>query len=544
MIAVAEDVFRRYGYGRLDTPMFEETRLFVRGVGESTDIVRKEMYTFEDMGGRSMTLRPEGTAPAARAYVEHGMHTRPQPVKLWYNWYMFRYENPQSGRYRQHEQLGIEAFGSDSPLLDAEVIGVLAALYRELGLAQIELRLNSMGDRTCRSAYVEHLRSFLDAHADELCGECRERTRLNPLRTFDCKVQGCRAVLEEAPRLADELCAECAEHHAQVKRQLAVQGIPFVEDHRLVRGMDYYTRTTFEFQSAVLGAQSGVGGGGRYDNLVEMIGGPPTPGVGFGTGVERILLALARSRDDLPTLQGPDGLHRGPQRRGSRARLRAGARAAERGRGGRARLPATQRQGPDEAGRRQRRPLRRHPGRRRAGRRRGHPAAISPPAPRSACHVSKPCDGSLQQERAHELPDAVVRRDHGGLGGTAGRGRRVGAPPEGSRGSGVHRPARPHRAGPAGVRSRGRRRRRWRRAHALRNEYVLSAQGTVLARSPETVNPALPTGAIEIAVDGLTVLAKAKTPALLPRGPHRGRRELCACATATSTCDGSGCSAT
>jgi histidyl-tRNA synthetase len=305
VIAVAEDVFHRYGYGRLDTPMFEETRLFVRGVGESTDIVRKEMYTFEDMGGRSMTLRPEGTAPAARAYVEHGMHTRPQPVKLWYNWPMFRYENPQSGRYRQHEQLGIEAFGSDSPLLDAEVIGVLAALYRELGLAQVELRLNSMGDRTCRSTYVEHLRSFLEGHGDALCGECRERTRLNPLRTFDCKVPGCRAVMEEAPRLADELCAECAEHHDQVKRQLSVQGIAFVEDHRLVRGMDYYTRTTFEFQSAVLGAQSGVGGGGRYDNLVEMIGGPPTPGVGFGTGVERILLALAASRDDLPTPKGP-----------------------------------------------------------------------------------------------------------------------------------------------------------------------------------------------------------------------------------------------
>ena len=324
--------------------------------------MRKEMYTFEDMGGRSMTLRPEGTAPAARAYVEHGMHTRPQPVKLWYNWYMFRYESPQSGRYRQHEQLGIEAFGSDSPLLDAEVIGVLATLYRELGLAQIELRLNSMGDRTCRSAYVEHLRSFLDAHADELCGECRERTRLNPLRTFDCKVPGCRTVLEEAPRLADELCAECAEHHTQVKRQLTVQGIPFVEDHRLVRGMDYYTRTTFEFQSAVLGAQSGVGGGGRYDNLVEMIGGPPTPGVGFGTGVERILLALAASRRRPADAYGPARLHRGPQRCRSGARLRPGPRTPDGGRGGGTRLPATQRQGPDEAGGRQRGPLRGHPG--------------------------------------------------------------------------------------------------------------------------------------------------------------------------------------
>jgi len=305
VIQVAEDVFHRYGYGRLDTPMFEETRLFVRGVGEATDIVRKEMYTFEDLGGRSMTLRPEGTAPAARAYVEHGMQTRPQPVKLWYYWPMFRYESPQSGRYRQHEQLGIEAFGSESPLLDAEVIGVLAALYRQLGLAQIELRLNSMGCRRCRPAYTERLREFLQGRAGSLCGECVERTALNPLRTFDCKVPSCRAVLAEAPRLTDFLCPVCAQHHDAVRAALEAQGIAFVQDYTLVRGMDYYTRTTFEFQSAVLGAQSGVGGGGRYDDLVEAIGGPPTPGVGFGTGVERIILALSRSREDLPGSAGP-----------------------------------------------------------------------------------------------------------------------------------------------------------------------------------------------------------------------------------------------
>ena len=305
VLRVAEDVFRRYGYGRIDTPMFEETRLFARGVGESTDIVRKEMYTFEDLGGRSMTLRPEGTAPAARAYVDHGMHTWPQPVKLWYHWPMFRYESPQSGRFRQHYQLGIEAFGSESPLLDAEAIGVLATLYRELGLAEIDLRINSMGCRACRPDYVAALRAFLEGHAAELCPECRERTRLNPLRTFDCKVEGCRHLLEQAPRLTDSLCPACAGHHAVMRRQLVVQGIEFHEDHRLVRGMDYYTRTTFEFQSAVLGAQSGVGGGGRYDDLVETIGGPSTPGVGFGTGVERILLALERSRTDLPASTGP-----------------------------------------------------------------------------------------------------------------------------------------------------------------------------------------------------------------------------------------------
>ena len=295
VVDTAAEVFRRYGYGRLDTPIFEETRLFTRGVGESTDIVRKEMYTFTDMGGRSMTLRPEGTAPAARAYVEHGMHTRPQPVKLWYHWPMFRYEAPQSGRYRQHYQFGVEAFGSESPLIDAEVIGVLAAFYRSIGLTAVELRLNSMGCRECRPAYTRELRAFLDGRTTDLCGECRERTHINPLRTFDCKVPYCREVLEDAPRLTDYLCPDCASHHAAVKHALELQAIDFVEDHRLVRGMDYYTRTTFEFQSSVLGAQAGVGGGGRYDNLVEDIGGPPTPGVGFGTGLERILLALDRS---------------------------------------------------------------------------------------------------------------------------------------------------------------------------------------------------------------------------------------------------------
>lgn len=305
VVSRAEDVFRRYGYGRLDTPMFEETRLFARGVGESTDIVRKEMYTFTDLGGRSMTLRPEGTAPAARAYVEHGMHRLPQPVKLWYHWPMFRYESPQSGRYRQHYQFGIEAFGSDSPALDAEAIGVLNALYADIGLAEVELRINSMGCRECRPSYSAELRAFLTSRRAGLCAECHERTALNPLRTFDCKVPGCREVLEEAPRLTDSLCPACAAHHETVRRHLGIQGIDFLEDHRLVRGMDYYTRTTFEFQSAVLGAQSGVGGGGRYDDLVETIGGPPTPGVGFGTGVERILLALSRSREDLPRAVGP-----------------------------------------------------------------------------------------------------------------------------------------------------------------------------------------------------------------------------------------------
>lgn len=296
VIARAEHVFMRYGYRRIDTPVFEETRLFSRGVGESTDIVRKEMYTFDDLAGRSMTLRPEGTAPVARAYVEHGMHTRPQPVKLYYHSPMFRYESPQAGRYRQHYQLGLEAIGSQAPELDAEVVGVLATLFSELGLRQTELRLNSMGCRACRPEYTNALRGYLATKSTGLCHDCEERAELNPLRVFDCKNAGCRALLAAAPRLTDHLCAQCRVHHARVEECLAIQGLAYVADHTLVRGMDYYTRTTFEFASPLLGAQAGVGGGGRYDDLVEAIGGPPVPGVGFGTGIERLLLALVAEK--------------------------------------------------------------------------------------------------------------------------------------------------------------------------------------------------------------------------------------------------------
>ncbi len=292
VIACAEEVFMRYGYRRIDTPIFEETRLFSRGVGESTDIVRKEMYTFADLGGRSMTLRPEGTAPVARAYVDHGMYTLPQPVKLYYHSPMFRYESPQAGRYRQHHQLGVEAMGSNAPELDAEVIGVLAALLTDLRLRDTQLRLNSMGCRVCRPTYSSRLREFLGAQARDLCRDCQERATLNPLRVFDCKSDGCRGLMVGAPRLTDHLCGDCAAHHARVEECLAVQRIAYATDHTLVRGMDYYTRTTFEFTSSRLGAQSGVGGGGRYDDLIEAIGGRAVPGVGFGTGIERILLAL------------------------------------------------------------------------------------------------------------------------------------------------------------------------------------------------------------------------------------------------------------
>ena len=297
IVATAARVFTAYGYRHIVTPEFEETELFERGVGEATDIVRKEMYTFADKGGRLLTLRPEGTAPVARAYIEHGMHKLPQPVKVWYYAPMFRYERPQAGRYREHYQIGAEAMGSAEPTVDAEVIAMLGQILAEVGVTDVRLAINSMGDRECRPAYVALLRTYLEAHAAELCDECRLRTQLNPLRTFDCKEPGCRVVMAGAPHIVDHLCSGCREHFTTVVDLLRQTGLDPQVDFTLVRGLDYYTRTTFEFQSDKLGfAQSTVGGGGRYDYLVEQLGGPPTPGVGFGCGLER--LALARTAED------------------------------------------------------------------------------------------------------------------------------------------------------------------------------------------------------------------------------------------------------
>ena len=302
-VAVAARVFAAYGYRHMVTPEFEDTGLFERGVGEATDMVRKEMYTFADKGDRSLTLRPEGTAPICRAYVEHGMHKLPQPVKIWYHCPMFRYEKPQAGRYREHYQIGAEAIGSADPAVDAEVIAMLAAIFAALGVEGVTLNMNSMGDSACRPAYVDKLRGYLRGREDELCGDCRERLDLNPLRTFDCKVESCRAVLDEAPRIVGHLCPECREHFDTVLELVKRVGLEPHLDFRLVRGLDYYTRTTFEFNSDRLGAQSGVGGGGRYDGLIEQIGGAPTPGVGWGSGLERIALAM---RDQPLPLRAPD----------------------------------------------------------------------------------------------------------------------------------------------------------------------------------------------------------------------------------------------
>ncbi len=290
---VARAVLGGAGYERIETPTFEATELFARGVGTSTDIVQKEMYTFEDAGGRSLTLRPEGTAPVCRAYVEHGMHKLAQPVKLWYLSSFYRFERAQAGRYRQFWQVGAEALGSDEPAVDAESIALLYAILAELGVRDLHLRLGSLGTPETRAVYREKLQAHLRTHADRLSDDVRGRIDLNPLRAFDSDHPGTREVMASAPLLMDELDPSDAEHFAEVRAMLEAAGIPYDIDPTLVRGLDYYARTVFEFTSGALGAQSAVGGGGRYDGLVAQLGGPATPGIGWAAGVERVLLAAA-----------------------------------------------------------------------------------------------------------------------------------------------------------------------------------------------------------------------------------------------------------
>jgi histidyl-tRNA synthetase len=303
--ARARSILEGAGYERIETPAFEATELFARGVGEATDIVRKEMFTFEDAGGRSLTLRPEGTAPVCRAYVEHGMQKRRQPVKLWYLSSFFRHERAQAGRYREFWQVGAEALGSDAPAVDAESITLLAALLAEMEVRDVRLRLSSLGSPDTRSEYRELLQAHLRANEDSLSEDVRSRIEANPLRAFDSDHPGTARVMESAPRLLDHLADEDAEHFAQVRALLDVANVKYEIDSTLVRGLDYYTRTVFEFTSDALGAQSGVGGGGRYDRLVEQLGGPPTPGMGWAAGVERILLAGERSELAQPAAAAP-----------------------------------------------------------------------------------------------------------------------------------------------------------------------------------------------------------------------------------------------
>jgi histidyl-tRNA synthetase len=313
--AAAAEIFARAGYEPIATPAFEDTALFERGVGQSTDIVRKEMFTFEDKGERSLTLRPEGTASICRAYLEHGMHKQAQPVKLSYLGPFFRHERPQAGRYRQFHQLGLECIGTDSPLADAEVIMLLSDLLGELGVPGVELRLGSLGSFEARRAYLEDLKAHLHAHEADLSKDVRERIDINPLRAFDADDEGTRGVMASAPTIVEQLEGEDAEHFAAVRSLLDAAGVSYVVDPTLVRGLDYYTRTIFSFVCDQLGAQSEIGGGGRYDGLIEQLGGPATPAVGFAAGIERILLALdeevpAAGRDAFVAVADPSQCER------------------------------------------------------------------------------------------------------------------------------------------------------------------------------------------------------------------------------------------
>ena len=288
------EVAETYGYGRIITPVFEDAELFLRTSGEGSDLVQKEMYVFEDRGGRTVALRPEATAPICRAYLEHGLHREPQPVKVYTQATMYRYATPQKGRHREHWQQSVEAIGSDDPALDAEVIHLYHEVLRRLGVKQWELRLNSIGDRNCRPAYVAELGRWLDANVAALDDEARQKRATSPLRVFDVKDPDVRAALAGAPKIGESLCDACRAHFDDVRRYLDALGVRYTLDPTLVRGLDYYTRTTFEFVGPDEGAQSTICGGGRYDGLIEELGGPPTPGIGFGAGVERLVLALER----------------------------------------------------------------------------------------------------------------------------------------------------------------------------------------------------------------------------------------------------------
>ena len=291
---VIRELCARYGYHEIRTPIFEHTELFLRGIGETTDVVEKEMYTFTDRGERSLTLRPENTASVVRSYLQNKLYAADALVKLFYIGSMFRYDRPQAGRYREFHQFGVEALGEENPAVDAEIIVLAVEFLCALGLHELKLHLNSVGCPKCRPVYRERLQEFFRPHLEELCTDCRSRFERNPLRLLDCKNEHCHALAEDAPRITDCLCDECRTHFAEVQSYLTAAGIPFELDANLVRGLDYYTKTAFELKYTPLGAQSAVAGGGRYDGLVEEVGGPPTPGIGFAVGLERVLLALEK----------------------------------------------------------------------------------------------------------------------------------------------------------------------------------------------------------------------------------------------------------
>ncbi len=300
IVQIIQEQAAEYGWGRIQTPGFEATGLFERTAGEASDVVHKEMYTFKDRSDRSLTLRPEGTAPIVRAYLDGGLDRWPQPVKAYTIAPMYRYGRPGRGRYREHWQLSLEAIGSAGPEIDAEVIGFYAELLRRLGVTEWELHLNSIGDTNCRPAYVRRLNEWLDAHDDVLDEDARHKRATSPLQVFDVKNPALRSALEDAPKIGESLCESCREHFDGVRQLLGALEIPYVLDPTLVRGLDYYTRTAFEFVGPDENANSTICGGGRYDGLVEAVGGPPTPGIGFGAGIERLMLALENENIEVP----------------------------------------------------------------------------------------------------------------------------------------------------------------------------------------------------------------------------------------------------
>lgn len=300
------EICRKYGFEEIRTPIFEHTELFHRGVGDTTDIVQKEMYSFQDYGKRNITLKPEGTSPVVRAYVEHKLYAGVQPNKLYYNIPCFRYEKPQSGRLREFHQFGIETFGTKDMMADAEIISLANDFLQEMGIADIELRINSVGCPDCRKKHREALRAFLEPKYDELCDTCKGRFDVNPMRILDCKSPVCQELVAGAPMMLDYLCDDCKDAFEQLKVNLDAMGVEYVVDPGIVRGLDYYTKTAFEFVTTKIGAQGTVCGGGRYDHLVEEVGGPATPGVGFGLGKERLLLTMEACGAEIPEPEGAD----------------------------------------------------------------------------------------------------------------------------------------------------------------------------------------------------------------------------------------------
>jgi histidyl-tRNA synthetase len=294
-----------FGFEQIDTPLFEETSLYVRGVGEGTDIVDKEMYSFLDKGGNNITLRAEFTAGVMRSYIENGMRVRPQPVKLFSIGPIFRFERPQAGRYRQHYQFNVEVIGEQDPAVDAEVIALAWHLFSRLGFRGLALQLNSTGCPQCRPAYLQGLVAYYQGYVGVICDDCKRRLECNPLRVLDCKNEQCQPVIAGAPHIVDHLCRECACHFAALREYLDGLGLAYAMNHRLVRGLDYYTKTVFEVYASGIGAQAAVCGGGRYDGLIEELGGPPTPGIGFGSGIERQILTMKEQGIVPPPLPEP-----------------------------------------------------------------------------------------------------------------------------------------------------------------------------------------------------------------------------------------------